>query len=74
MGISGRPHRTFPVVIQVVTKEPKRMSSSRVKRYTQRCSLIHIHKSLIETYELINLAKSWKQIQGNLFGHVADEL
>lgn len=74
MGILGRPHRTFTAVIQVVTKEVKCMSSNKVKRYTKRCSLINIHKYLIETYELINLAKSWKQIQGNLFGHVADEL
>lgn len=70
----GRPHRAFTVVIQVVTKEVKCMMSNRVQRYTQRCSLIHIHKYLTEIQELSNLAKSWKQTQGNPFGHVADEL
>lgn len=74
MGMSGRPRRTFTVLIRVATKELKCMTSNKVKRYTQRCSPIHVHKYLIEIHELNNLAKSWKPIQGNLFGHGADEL
>jgi len=74
MGMSGRPRRTFTVLIRVATKELKCMMSNKVKQYTQRYSPIHIHKYLTEIHELNNLAKSWKQIQEHLFGHGADEL
>jgi len=59
MGMSGRPRRTFTVLIRVATKELKCMMSNKVKQYTERYSPIHIHKYLTEIHELNNLAKSW---------------